>query len=246
MLTRVAMALLCVAVTAPVFAASALAPYSARYDVITHGLRAGEALFKLQKLAANRYRFSSQSHTTGIVSLFRHDRIDESSTFRVTPDGDLRAQAYRYERSGENRSQHIQFDWTHHVAHSAYRGKKKSITIPDDATDAFLAQLKLSRRVAAGMHAGKFPVVNHNKLDTYHLKVVGDETIRVPAGTFAAIRVERADPGSTRKTVFWLAPKLHDVPVKVEQFHDGKSEFRLELNAVGFPEIAAPKKRPGS
>src|SRR5699024_2867517 len=120
------------------------------------------------------------------------------------------------------------------VAHDTYEGEEKTLKIPEGASDPFLAQLKLSRRVAKGMREGHFPVVNRNELDIYHLKVVGSERVTVPKGAFFPIRVERSDPDSTRVTACWLAPKLNYVPVKVQQIKDGESVFRLELKSIEF------------
>lgn len=216
-------------------AASALAPYTAHYQVITHRVHAGDAKFQLEQLGPDRYRFSSSTHTIGLVSLFRHDVIKESSIFSVDKNAVVHPLQYRYSHSGDGiQSEAIDFDWTHGIAHSEYRGKKKDVPVPTDATDPFLAQLKLSLQTAAGMTAGKFPVVHHNKLETYHLQVKGKEAITVPAGRVDTIRVERHDPGSTRTTIFWLAPKLHYAPVKVEQLKEGDSVFRLELEKISF------------
>lgn len=229
--------LLLLTCTAPGFATVpvALTPYTATYGVMTYGIRAGEAHFKLEKPGRGRYRFSSNSRTTGLVSLFRHDEIAEASTFTLAGDGTLKAQEYRYRQTGgDERKQVIAFDWQKNVAHSIYKGDRKTLPIPPGASDPFLAQLKLSRRVAEGMKHGNFAVVNRNELDTYHLEVKGDQKTRVPAGTFATVRVERSEPGSNRKTIFWLAPKLHYIPVKVEQLKDGDSVFRLALEQAKF------------
>ncbi|HET7570429.1 MAG TPA: DUF3108 domain-containing protein [Gammaproteobacteria bacterium] len=238
MLKRMLPALL-ILLAAPAFAAPAvlpvLLPYTATYSVITHGIRAGEAQFKLEKLGKNRWRFSSDSHTTGLVSLFRHDRITESSVFTINDAGGFDAREYHYSHTGDDeQTQDILFDWNKGVALSTYRGDKKTIDIPKGASDPFLAQLKLSRQVAEGMTTGRFPVVNRNKLDVYNLKVTGRDGVSVPGGTFTAVRVVRGDAKSSRKTIFWLAPKLNYVPVKVEQVKDGDSVFRLELRSIDF------------
>jgi hypothetical protein len=225
---------LLVMMAVPAYAA-ALEPYTATYSVITHGIRAGESEFTLRSLGSQRWRFSSESHTTGIVSLFRDDSISESSVFTVGDTGQFDAREYHYSRTGDDeRTQNILFDWKKCLAHSTYRGDKATIKIPRDASDPFLAQLKLSRRVANGMTEGAFTVVNRNKLDVYHLRVTGKAAVVVPAGGYKTIRVERSEPGSSRKTVFWLAPKLNYVPVKVEQIKDGDSVFRLELRKIEF------------
>lgn len=223
--------------TAPGFAAGpdVLTPYTATYGVMTYGIRAGEAHFKLEKLADDRYRFSSKSRTTGLVSLFRHDKIAEASVFTVADDGALKAQEYHYlQTGGDERKQVIAFDWQKNVAHSIYRGDSKTLPVPPGASDPFLAQLKLSRRVARGMESGNFAVVNRNELDTYHLQVKGRDKVTVSGGTFDTVRVERSEPGSSRQTIFWLAPKLHYIPVKVEQLKDGDSVFRLVLERAKF------------
>lgn len=220
----------------PAFAAPPrLIPYTATYSVITHGIRAGESQFKLKPIGPNRWLFSSDSHTTGLVSLFRSDVISESSVFTVTDGGAFNAREYHYSHTGDDEeTQAILFDWKHDVAHSTYRGDKKDIAIPKGASDPFLAQLKLSRRVANGMKSGRFAVVNRNDLDVYDLRVTGTAGVSVPGGAFTAVRVERSAPHSSRTTVFWLAPKLNYVPVKVEQLKDGDSVFRLELRSIQF------------
>lgn len=219
---------------APSLAAS-LTPYTAHYGVTTHGIGVGVAQFELTPMKDAHWKFSSESHTTGVVSLFRSDKIRQSSTFDVAKDGSLRARSYRYAYAGDDdRDQHIVFEWADNIAHDYYRGDTVSIRIPDGASDPFLAQLKLSKRVAHGMVKGLFPVVNRNKLEIYHLKVVGTGNIKVPAGKFRVVRVERNDPGSSRKTVFWLAPDLHYVPVKVQQLKNDKAVFRLALKSIRF------------
>jgi hypothetical protein len=214
---------------------ASLKPYTATYDVITHGIRAGVAKFTLEKIGKDRWQFKSHSHTTGLVSLFRSDAITESSIFTVTGKGRFHAHKYSYAHTGHGKDrQKILFDWKHDVAHGTYHGDTKTIDIPEGASDPFLAQLKLSRRVAEDMDAGRFPVVNRNKLDIYHLKVVGKESTSVPAGVFTAVRAERSEPGSSRTTVFWLAPKLNYAPARVEQKKDGDGVFRLELRSITF------------
>jgi hypothetical protein len=232
---------------APALAAgaqAALAPYTARYNVITHGVKAGVAKFALEKLDTHRWRFSSKSHTTGFISLFRHDAIAQSSVFSVDCHGKLTAREFRYTQTGgDERKQTIVFDWKHNVAHDEYRGKSKTIDIPKGASDPFLAQLKLSKRVANGMKHGRFAVVNRNELDTYHLEVTGTAGVSVPAGAFTVVRVVRHKPGSSRKTVFWLSPKLNYAPVKVAQIKDGDSVFRLEMRSFApAPKISTPTR----
>lgn len=227
--------MLLVMMTVPAAYAATLKPYTATYSVITHGIRAGESEFKLQQIGPRRWRFSSESHTTGLVSLFRDDAISESSVFTVGNTGQFDAREYHYSHTGDDeRTQNILFDWKKCLAHSTYRGDKATIKIPRDASDPFLAQLKLSQRVAKGMTEGAFTVINRNKLDVYHLRVTGKAAVVVPAGGYKTIRVERSEPGSSRKTIFWLAPKLNYVPVKVEQLKDGDSVFRLELRSIDF------------
>jgi hypothetical protein len=222
----------------------ALTPYTATYNVITHGIKAGVAKFVLEKLSSDRWRFSSKSHTTGFISLFRHDAIDQSSIFTIGCHGKLIAREFRYKQTGgEDRKQTIVFNWKHEVAHDAYRGKTKTIDIPKGASDPFLAQLKLSARVANGMKQGRFPVVNRNELEVYHLKVTGSAGVSVPAGAFTVLRVVRHKPDSSRKTVFWLSSKLNYAPVKVAQIKDGDTVFRLELRSfTATPKAATPTR----
>jgi hypothetical protein len=69
------------------------------------------------------------------------------------------------------------------------------------------------------------PVAVRQEVETQNFKVSGKETVKVPAGSFETVRVDRTD--ADRGFSAWYAPGRYPLPVKLSQ-HDG-GDMTLEL-----------------
>jgi hypothetical protein len=63
------------------------------------------------------------------------------------------------------------------------------------------------------------------QIEQQQFKVQGTETIKVPAGSFQAVRVARSD--SDKHFDAWYAPKQFAVPVKLAQSDGGDLTLQL-------------------
>jgi hypothetical protein len=106
--------------------------------------------------------------------------------------------------------------------------------IPANAQDRFgmhqaVRLWVLSRQGEKDPAAEKFEFsqVDDEKIRTYTMAITGREKIRIPAGEFDAIVVERIDdPKKIAK--FWVAPELDFMPVKVVTLRP-RANLEMEL-----------------
>ncbi len=206
-------------------------PFQATYEVRRGRLEFARSIFSLHDEGAGTWLYRSVTRPAGLVSLFRDDVITETTHFRIHDDS-LRPQSYtyRHENSSRDRDQSVEFDWHAMVAHTVNEGRKRDLTLTSGMTDRFLAQLALSRDLAAGRGpAPAYTVVDRGEIKHYTLQRAGEDKLRTPAGQFAAIRVTKHDPDSKRVTTFWCAPALDYLPVKMEQSEPGEPTISFTL-----------------
>ncbi|CAN0335075.1 unnamed protein product, partial [Chrysoparadoxa australica] len=72
---------------------------------------------------------------------------------------------------------------------------------------------------------------DEDEIKTYRLAVSEGPSVETAAGSFKTIRLARVDDGD-KQLVFWAAPALDFLPVRVEHRKDGSTQIRLDLQSV--------------
>jgi hypothetical protein len=85
--------------------------------------------------------------------------------------------------------------------------------------------LALGLALRDGKQQITLPVAVRQQVQTQSFKVTGKETVKVPAGSFDAERIDRTD--AERGFSGWYAPARYPLPVKLSQ-HDG-GDIVMEL-----------------
>ncbi|HET9679270.1 MAG TPA: DUF3108 domain-containing protein [Gammaproteobacteria bacterium] len=215
--------------TAVAQAADAPLPfYQATYEVSHGSIHAANTRFTLERGEKERYVYHSKAWPVGLLALFRDDVITEKSIFTLHDD-DIRPLTFKYRHQGsdENRRQTLQFDWTADVVHSNYRGDKATIALESGMLDHLLVQLAVMRDVAANSLPEEYVVLDRNVVKHYQVKRTGKADVETQAGTFNTVIVQRLDDDKT--VLFWLAPKLNYVPVRMELREPDESTITMEL-----------------
>ncbi len=214
--------------------AEGLVPFKAQYGgSVSIGSLVCE--MTLTRDADGSYTYQSTSHAVGLAAMFVKDVITEASRFEVV-DGRPRPLEYRYSRSGgkHDKSETIRFDWSKGTALTVENGQDKTTPLTPGVTDRFLLQLTLGMDAAAGRLQEEYRVLDHRDIGSFIPPKPEDEDIQVPAGRYASLMVKRQDKGSKRVTDFWLAPKLHYLPVQIQQREPGENTYTLALTSVSF------------
>ena len=53
------------------------------------------------------------------------------------------------------------------------------------------------------------------KVKQYNFQKLGNEQVKIPAGTFNTVKVRVVRTGNKRETEFWLAKEIDYLPVKI-------------------------------
>jgi hypothetical protein len=217
-------------------AAQAVATYEAVYDISYKGRDIGTSRFSVKPgNAPGSYRFLSNSELTGLIAriVVPHPVVEDSS-FTVV-DGHVRPIAFRHEdgsRSGEA-NYSIRFDWPT-SAEISVAGHSREIVLEPGVLDRGSAQVSLARAVASGSPPRELAIIDDDGLETYRVSRLEPAATSTAAGEFQTVRYEQHREGSSRRTVFWLAPELRYLPVRIEQLRNGEVETAFSLSEVTF------------
>lgn len=99
--------------------------------------------------------------------------------------------------------------------------------------DATAFQIQFQDDVKSGQTNFHYHYVEGDKTKDYKFKIDGQETLKVPAGSFKTIRLKRIQHGD-RQTYMWLAPKLDYQLIKLQVLRKGKQWSAMELTDFKF------------
>ncbi len=164
--------------------------------------------------------------------------VEESTTFSAETDNAVRPLEYRYDRRGigRKRSDLLRFDWDEMVVARVSESDAWERDMPAGVQDKLSYQQKMREELLAAFEAGEdWPVMTYQvaeddgRIREYTFRVVGEELIKVPAGTFNTIKAERVRDHNRRTTYFWLAPDHEFLLVRFEHSEADGDGFKLLL-----------------
>ena len=216
-------------------AATALEPYTARYELERGSLTVAEARYTLTRQDDGSLLFRSEATPRGLLArlLAGDNRITETSRFRLGADRGIvpLAYEYRHEDGDEVETETVEFDWEEGIALAEAEGERARLEIPPGTLDRMVLQLAVRRDLGQGAGTLDYRLVDEDELKTYRFVIADRQRIRVPAGEFYTLRVERENEDG-KQTVFWCAPSLDYLPVRVEQRKPDDPTLRLSLKSV--------------
>jgi len=215
--------------------------FSARYTLSAGNMTLGETTWSLEPMDGDRYLYQSVSKPSGIMALWRPDRIVERSEWRYRDDR-LQPLDYSYERSGGRKDRHVRiaFDWKRGLARNSLRGNAWEMELPEGALDKLNYVLALMRDLANGKRDIRYEVADGGHLKNYQLDVLREDRIETSLGSLDTVVVRRERKGKKRVTTLWCAPALSFLPVKIEHREpDGNIVILTIQEATG---LTAPGK----
>jgi hypothetical protein len=200
--------------------------FTASYNVSQGGEPLGVATVTLRAAGNGEWNYSQNVQGTAGLAAMLGASIKETSRFHWK--GDVpEAVSYDYQRqvAGKNKQRHLVVDWP-----------KSQVTVDEGkgpqtypASPGMVERNTLALALGLALRDGKqqivLPVAVRQQVQTQSFKVTGKETVKVPAGSFNAERVDRTD--AERGFSAWYAPDRYPLPVKLSQ-HDG-GDMVMEL-----------------
>lgn len=218
--------------------ANSLPGYDAVYAVHERGRAVGEAEFSvtLVEAGSGTYQFRSETRFRGLYRLIVPRPVEETSEF-VIENGRIRPLAYSLRdgtRQGRN-GYRLEFDW---AAGRAVTMSDVSIVATETVPGV---QDRGSLQVALMLLDDDFAKKRVTLLDKdgpeiHELRAAGEETLDTPLGRIGTRKVIQQRVGSSRRTLVWLAPDLHGLPVRIERQNDGETRAALQLEDVRWHE----------
>jgi hypothetical protein len=207
-------------------AAAAPEAFVAKYEVLKDGSALGEATLTLKSIGNNEYEYTSQTKGTSGLAAMLGANVDETSHFRWTNDAaEALSYDYRMDASIKSKQRHLKVDWNAKQVSVQDNNKNFSFPAVPGMVERNTVALTLGMALRAGKQEITLPVAVKQEVQNQQFKVSGKETVKVPAGSFDAVRVDRID--ADRGFNAWYVPDRYPVPVKLAQKDGGNLTMQL-------------------
>lgn len=215
--------------------ASALEPFTARYEVLRDGKAQGEAVMRLERVDGAQWRFTSDVRGTSGMARLSGFEMTESTDFEALPDGRLKPLSARSEGgiSLRRRSIGTEFDWG--AGEVRWNGDAKPehrgpAPLGADTVNPQILNLALAQRLRAGAEGViRLDMVNRGDSDPVEYRVRGRESVSVPMGQREAVALHHRRTDKDREITLWIDPSLPPAPLRVLQREDGADAYELRL-----------------
>lgn len=197
-------------------AAQSPASFHARYDLSVGALTLGTMERTLAVAADGSYHFESHMRTSGLAALFRRERVSETSRGTIV-DGRYTPLHYAYDNARKRRHFELAFDHDHGVVRRADDGAAAwSQPFAGALFDKLVYQAQLMLDLADAPADLAYGIADEDQLKRYVIRRLGVEEVTTPHGRHTALKLERFQPGSTRRTTVWCVEALGWLPVRVD------------------------------
>lgn len=209
--------------------AAPLPDFEASYTLEQHNLRIGTARIALHTDAQGQYLYEFHSWPNRWIAWFSDNELHESSRGKLDASG-TRPEQYHYQRSGgSERTASLSFDWQSMTVTNDVAGSHWEMDIPPGTLDKLATQLDMMIALGQGKRDVTYTVADGGTLKEYRYRVVGTETLDLPAGSFETFKVAKLRKDIEQQTLIWFAPALHYLPVRIWR-RDGDDEaYQSEL-----------------
>ena len=219
-------------------AADELPGYHAAYEAYDRGRAVGDAEFSVTLVdsEAGIYEFRSETRVRGLYRLFVPRPVEEISVF-VLENGQIRPLTYSL-RDGTRRGRNsfdMEFDWdSGRAAVTAGEVRVEPRLLPGTLDRGSLqAALML---LGDDFSSEQLTLLDKDGPETHELRAAGEETLDTPLGRLRTRKLVQQRLGSSRRTLVWLAPDFHGLPVRIERQNDGATRAAFQLQEVRWHE----------
>ena len=202
--------------------AFAMSPFQASYQFSYNGKNLGSATRTLNK-SGNNWTYVFAAKAAGMAS------ATETSHFSFNGNNII---SNNFSRSSKilvhNNTMSINFNPNAKTINTKKDDKARSFAWKSGVLDELNAELQLREDLKASGLKSSYAIADAKEVESRRFVKQGTEKVKTSYGTFDTIKVVMKHDKPNRDTIFWLAPKLDYVPVKVSH-QDGKTSYGLLL-----------------
>ncbi len=222
------------------FAAHALPQFSAQYAIQKFGIKLAEAHYQLSYTDTG-YKFTQNTQLHGVASLFANDTISTIS-FVDTIGDNLLLTKHSFVQTGreKNRDEDINILWNTYKNSlkgeitGIVRSKKINLKTDTEVWDVLSFQIPLMIEANKDIKEYPYKAILKGEINTYNFVLTASKKISFAGKDYQALQMVRIDPHKNRQLHIWLIPELHNIPVIIENYRDGKEHSRMQLESVQF------------
>lgn len=222
------------------FAAHALPEFSATYAIQKFGIKLAEAHYQL-RYTESGYEFSQNTKPHGVAGMLSNDTVSAISLIDEVGDNLLLTKhSYRQTGREKNKDEDINILWqTYKNTRNGKitgiaRNKKINLTTNSEVWDALSFQIPLMIEANKNIKEYPYKAILKGQIDTYNFVLTSTKKISFANKEYQALQMVRTDPHRNRQLHVWLAPALHNIPIIIEYYRDGKMHSRAQLESVQF------------
>lgn len=203
--------------------AMALAPFQASYQFAYNGKNVGTATRVLQQQNNQQWTYTFSAKALGVGS------ASETSRFSFN-NGQISSQSFSRNSKilVHNRSMSINFNPSSKLINTQKDKKARSFAWQAGVLDELNAELQVREDLKKNALKAQYFIADAKEVEGRKFVRQGTEQIKTPAGTYNTVKVVMQHNGKNRQTVFWLAPQLDYLPVKVTH-KDEDASYSLNL-----------------
>ena len=217
--------------------ASEVPEFTAHYNLSRGIVTLAKTHRSLKKIDAKHYVFESISRPSGVGKIITGAEIHERSSW-VFHENEPRPLEYTYINSGgENtRDVKLKFNWEQFTVTNIINGDPWKMDLEPGTQDKLLYQIKMMQDLSKGKRHLEYKVADGGTLKTYAAHIVGNEIIETSIGNFNTLKIVRRHHDG-RETTLWCAPKMHFIPVQIEQSKKDGSTARALIYKIEGVEV---------
>ena len=204
--------------TPAVYASAEIKEFVAHYTLKKNDMNVANVKRQL-KINGNQLEYISEANVTGLISLFRDDRIVERSIMKQNKQGKLEAISYSFAQTGSSKQRKylLEFDWPNKKLSNSYMDKE--LSLPDMTYDLLGFQIVLSQQLAKKLPVIEFHVAEKKRIRHYQFIPSGTESLslKVKDSPINTIKLTYVDKIKNRQLDIWCDPAQNYLPVKIKR-----------------------------
>lgn len=208
--------------------ALAMSPFQASYQFAYNGKNLGSATRTLKK-SGNQWNYVFAAKAVGIAS------ATETSNF-LFENGQINSA--NFSRTSKilvhNNTMTMNFNPANKTIQTSKDDEKRTLQWKSGVLDELNAELQVREDIKNGGIKSNYWIADAKDVDARKFVKQGSEQITTKYGKFDTIKVVMKHDKPGRETIFWLAPKLDYLPVKVSH-QDNKTSYALLLTSYNGP-----------
>jgi len=208
--------------------------FKAEYLLQHNNLEIGRVELSVVALANNRYKLTSTTHSSGLLSFIQNHKLTESSLFELHK-GKIRPLDYQYLKQSRKQEKDVKlsFNWQQLNVTNTTAGQSWSMPISEGVLDKALMQIALMLDIGDSNSTINYQIADGGKLKQYRFKPLGTDSTSVADNTYKTNKFARTKGRHKRITYYWCAPALHNLPIRLQR-EKKYGTFEMLLQKVSF------------